>query len=88
VYVLNVKVCDLEVGGCEPNIQIPVLALRIFFTVKSLSLLLLCFFTPFFFQSTLALHHERLTLYTTTLNDELRVTLSFSPSCPSLSRHG
>jgi hypothetical protein len=42
----------------------------------------------FFFPSTIALHHERLELYTTVLNDERRVTLSFSLSCPSLSYHG
>jgi hypothetical protein len=38
----------------------------------------------FFFPSTLAPHHEQLTLDTTTLNDEYRVTLSFPLSCPSL----
>jgi hypothetical protein len=47
----------------------------------------LCFFfvssSLFFLPSTLALHHERLGLYTTTLNDECWVTLSFSPSHPS-----
>jgi hypothetical protein len=32
-------------------------------------------------------HQERLALYTTFINDERRVTLSLSPSCPSLSDH-
>jgi hypothetical protein len=53
---------------------------------QSLFSLLLCFFT-FFFPSTLTLYQERLTLYTATLTDEHRVTLSFSPSSPSLSHH-
>jgi hypothetical protein len=43
-----------------------------------LSLLLLCFFITFLFPLTLAPHYERLTLYTTFLNNERRVTLSFS----------
>jgi hypothetical protein len=51
-----------------------------------------CFFFAssslfFFFPSTLPPHHKRLALYTTTLNDECRATLSFSPSCPSYSNH-
>lgn len=41
----------------------------------------------FSFQSTLALHYERLDLYTTTFKDGPRVTRSFSPSCQSLSNH-
>jgi hypothetical protein len=52
---------------------------------QSIPLLLLCFFTTFFFPSTLALHYQRLSIYTTSLNNEGRVTLFFPPSCPSLS---
>jgi hypothetical protein len=37
-------------------------------------LLFLCFFTTFFFPSTLASHYERIARYTTILNDERRVT--------------
>jgi hypothetical protein len=55
----------------------------------------LCFFFAssllfFFFPPTLAPHYEQLTLNTTTLNDEYRVTLasSASCSCPSLTYHG
>jgi hypothetical protein len=44
------------------------LAIRISFSYQSFSLLLLCFFITFFFPSALAPHHERLTLYTTTIN--------------------
>jgi hypothetical protein len=40
----------------------------------------------FFFQSTLATHHDLFDLYTTSLNDERRVTLS-SSACPSLAYH-
>jgi hypothetical protein len=43
---------------------------------------LLCFFIPFFFPSTLVTHHKRLGVYRTTINDEHRVTLTLSPSCP------
>jgi hypothetical protein len=51
----------------------------------------LCFFfaslSLFILPSTLSLHHKRLTLYAMTLNAEHRVTVSFSPSCPSLPCH-
>jgi hypothetical protein len=50
-----------------------------------------CFFfassSLYFFPSTLAPHHRILVLHTTALNDERRVTLSFSPSCSSLTYH-
>jgi hypothetical protein len=53
---------------------------------------------PFFFASSLLLdhffyatyfapQHERLDFYPTSFNVRRRVTLSFSPSCPSLSYH-
>jgi hypothetical protein len=50
---------------------------------QSFYLLLLCYLNTFFFPSTLQLDQERLALYAMTLNDERKVTLSFSPSCPS-----
>jgi hypothetical protein len=47
---------------------------------------LLCFFITFlFFRSTLAPHLKQFALYTT--NDGRRVTISFSPACPSLAYH-
>jgi hypothetical protein len=56
------------------------------------TLLFFCFFfassSLFFFPSTLTPLHGRIALYTTTLKDDRRVTLSFSPSCPSLPHHG
>jgi hypothetical protein len=50
-------------------------------------LLLLCFLITFFFPWTLTPHHERIVLYTMTLNEH-SVTLSFSPSRPSFVYHG
>jgi hypothetical protein len=50
----------------------------------------LCFFfasSSLFFPSTLSARHQQLALYAMTINDERRVTLSFSASCPSLSYH-
>jgi hypothetical protein len=41
----------------------------------------------FCFPSTLSPHYERLALYTSTMNDERRVSLSLSPSCPFVSYH-
>jgi hypothetical protein len=49
-----------------------------------------CFFftsSTTFFPPTLAPHHKRYTLSTTTMNDKRMVTLSFSPSRPSLPYH-
>jgi hypothetical protein len=48
----------------------------------SISLFLLCFFITFLFQSTLPSHHKRLDFYTMTLNDECKITRSFSPPRP------
>jgi hypothetical protein len=79
-------------GFFYPDIQTPTIRVEKFKSFpKSLlppSLLLLYLFITFIFSSTLALHHERLALYATTLNDERRATLFFSPSCPSLTYHG
>jgi hypothetical protein len=50
-------------------------------------LLLLCFFITFFFPSILTPHQKRFSLYTTTFNDERKVTLSFLLLYPSLSHH-
>jgi hypothetical protein len=55
---------------------------------QTFSLLLLYFFLTDFFPSTLVPHHHQLALYTSFLNDKLNLTLSFSPSCPTLSNHG
>jgi hypothetical protein len=41
----------------------------------------------FIFPSASLTYHEQLTLYTTTLIDEHKVTLSYTPACPSLSYH-
>jgi hypothetical protein len=69
----------------QPTIQTPLLATNTLFPVNPV----LCFFfassSLFFFPPTIAPHQQRLTLYTATLNDEHRVTLSFPPPSPSLS---
>jgi hypothetical protein len=50
---------------------------------QSFCLLLLCFFITFYFSIDIDMIHQRLALWTMTLNDEHRVILTFSPSCPS-----
>jgi hypothetical protein len=63
----------------QPNrFQIPLLATKGHFFRPFFFLCLLCFLITFFFPSTLTPHHKRLILYTTTLDNECKVTLFLS----------
>jgi hypothetical protein len=73
-------------NSCWSNIQPPLWLQRITFTIN-------CIVRFFFassslsFPSTLAPHHRLITLYTMSINEERRVTLYFSPSCPPWPDH-
>jgi hypothetical protein len=72
---------------CKANIQTPLMASKHRFFPQSFFLCLLCFCITFFFPNKLTSHHGRQALYEMTLNDELKVTLCFSPSRSSLPYH-